>query len=60
MAFSPRLHASYYLYRLTMNGRSQTGLVGCCDYQEYYDGRIKKHELPERLRRTTVFATSSA
>ena len=30
---------SYYLYRLTMNGRSQTGLVGCCDYQEYYEGR---------------------
>ena len=22
---------SYYLYRLTMNGRSQTGLVGCCE-----------------------------
>lgn len=36
---------SYYLYRLTMNGRSQSGLVGCCEYQEYYDGRIKKHEL---------------
>jgi uncharacterized protein (DUF1015 family) len=36
---------SFYLYRLTMNGRSQSGLVGCCEYQEYYDGRIKKHEL---------------
>ena len=34
---------SFYLYRLTMNGRSQSGLVGCCEYQEYYDGRIKKH-----------------
>ena len=36
---------SFYLYRLTMNGRSQCGLVGCCEYQEYYDGKIKKHEL---------------
>lgn len=37
--------ASFYLYRLTMDGRSQSGLVGCCDYEEYYNGRIKKHEL---------------
>ncbi len=36
---------SYYLYRLTMDGRSQTGVVGCCMVDEYYDGRIKKHEL---------------
>lgn len=41
---------SYYLYRLTMNGRSQTGLVGCCDYQEYYEGRIKKHELTRTVK----------
>ena len=37
--------AFFYVYRLTMDGRSQTGIVGCCDYQEYYDGSIKKHEL---------------
>ena len=36
---------SYYLYRLTMDGRSQTGVVGCCLVDEYFDGRIKKHEL---------------
>ena len=41
---------SYYLYRLTMNGRSQAGLVGCCEYQEYYDGRIKKHELTRTVK----------
>ncbi|MEC8865183.1 MAG: DUF1015 family protein, partial [Verrucomicrobiota bacterium] len=35
----------FYVYRLTMDGRTQTGIVGCCDYQEYYDGSIKKHEL---------------
>ena len=37
--------AYFYIYRLTMDGRSQTGIVGCCDYQEYYDESIKKHEL---------------
>lgn len=37
--------ASFYVYRLTMDGRQQTGIVGCCDCEEYYDGRIKKHEL---------------
>jgi len=36
---------SFYIYRLTMNGRSQTGLVGCCHFQQYNDGLIKKHEL---------------
>ena len=41
---------SYYLYRLTMNGRSQAGIVGCCEYQEYYDGRIKKHELTRTVK----------
>lgn len=37
--------AHFYVYRLTMDGRTQTGIVGCCDFQEYYDGSIKKHEL---------------
>ena len=37
--------AFFYVYRFTMDGRTQTGIVGCCDYQEYYDGSIKKHEL---------------
>lgn len=36
---------SFYVYRLTMEGRSQIGLVGCCHFQQYYDGLIKKHEL---------------
>jgi uncharacterized protein (DUF1015 family) len=35
----------FYVYRLTMDNRSQTGIVGCCHYQQYYDGLIKKHEL---------------
>lgn len=35
----------FYIYRLTMNGNSQTGLVVCTSIDEYLDGTIKKHEL---------------
>lgn len=34
-----------YIYRLTMNGRSQIGLVTCTSIDEYIDEKIKKHEL---------------
>lgn len=34
-----------YIYRLTMKGRSQTGLVACTSIDEYIEGKIKKHEL---------------
>lgn len=33
-----------YIYRLTMGGRSQTGIVVCTDLDEYFNGTIKKHE----------------
>ncbi|MDR1824180.1 MAG: DUF1015 family protein [Bifidobacteriaceae bacterium] len=36
---------TYYLYQLTMDGRTQTGLVGCASVDDYLDGAIKKHEL---------------
>lgn len=36
--------ACYYLYELTMNGRSQTGLVACASIDDYANGIIKKHE----------------
>lgn len=35
---------AYYLYRLIMNGRSQTGLVVTTSIDEYLDNTIKKHE----------------
>lgn len=35
----------FYIYRLTMNGRSQTGLVGCASTDDYVNNIIKKHEL---------------
>ncbi len=34
----------YYVYELTMEGRSQTGLVGCAAIDDYLDNVIKKHE----------------
>ncbi|MFA6674464.1 MAG: DUF1015 family protein [Candidatus Cloacimonadaceae bacterium] len=35
----------FYIYRQTMDGRSQFGLVGLSSVDEYMDGTIKKHEL---------------
>jgi uncharacterized protein (DUF1015 family) len=35
---------SFYLYRLVMAGRAQTGLVACCSVDEYDDDIIRKHE----------------
>ncbi|MFB6457608.1 DUF1015 domain-containing protein [Chitinophaga sp. Hz27] len=34
----------YYIYRLIMNGRSQTGLVCVSSVDDYNNGIIKKHE----------------
>ena len=34
----------YYLYELTMDGRSQTGIVACVSIDDYQSGVIKKHE----------------
>ncbi|MGE5381488.1 MAG: DUF1015 domain-containing protein [Methylocystaceae bacterium] len=36
----PRL----YIYRLIMQGRSQTGVVGCTSIDDYLQNAIKKHE----------------
>ncbi len=34
----------FYIYRQIMNGRSQTGLVGCASIDDYKNNIIKKHE----------------
>lgn len=34
----------YYIYALTMDGRTQTGLVGCASIDDYRNGVILKHE----------------
>ncbi|MEO8823182.1 MAG: DUF1015 family protein [Ginsengibacter sp.] len=40
----------YYIYQLTMNEKTQTGLVCCSSVADYEEGLIKKHELtrPEK------------
>ena len=35
---------TYYLYELTMNDHSQTGIVACSSVDDYVNGVIKKHE----------------
>lgn len=35
----------FYIYRQIMNGREQTGLVGCASIDDYINNQIKKHEL---------------
>ncbi|MFC2480240.1 MAG: DUF1015 domain-containing protein [Bacteroides sp.] len=35
----------YYIYAQTMDGRTQYGLVACCHFEDYVNGKIKKHEL---------------
>ena len=34
----------FYVYELTMNGRSQTGIVACSSIADYVNGTIRKHE----------------
>lgn len=43
--FQQDLLPNLYIYRLTMDGKSQTGLVACTSVDEYLDETIKKHEL---------------
>ncbi|MCB0429011.1 MAG: DUF1015 domain-containing protein [Flavobacteriales bacterium] len=35
----------YYIYSQTMDGRTQTGIVGCSAVDDYFNDVIKKHEL---------------
>ncbi len=37
--------ACFYVYRQIMDGKEQTGLVGCAWIDDYIENRIKKHEL---------------
>lgn len=34
----------FYIYELTMDGRSQSGIVACSSIDDYLNGIIKKHE----------------
>lgn len=52
--------ACYYVYRLTMNGRGQTGIVACASIDDYRNEVIRKHEntredkLQDRIRHVDV------
>ena len=35
---------NYYIYELTMDGRTQTGIVACASIDDYVNNVIKKHE----------------
>lgn len=35
----------YYIYELTRNNKTQTGIVGCSAIDDYLSGVVKKHEL---------------
>ena len=53
----------FYLYRLIMNGRSQTGLVALSSIKDYEQGLIRKHEFtrPEKeLDRVNHIKTTGA
>ncbi|WPC41960.1 DUF1015 domain-containing protein [Clostridium sp. JS66] len=36
--------ACFYIYRLIMNGKAQTGIVGCVSIDDYINNIVKKHE----------------
>ena len=38
----------YYIYAQTMDGRTQYGLVACCNIEDYLNDKIKKHELTRK------------
>lgn len=40
----------FYVYKQTMDGRSQTGLLCCCSADEYWAGKIKKHEFTRKAK----------
>ncbi len=42
LARDPR--PAYYVYRLAMDGRVQTGAIGAAAVADYREGRVKKHE----------------
>jgi len=41
---------SYYIYRLTWRGRTQTGIAAAASLEDYANSRIRKHELTTPLK----------
>ncbi|MDO9256843.1 MAG: DUF1015 family protein [Bacteroidales bacterium] len=40
--------AKLYIYAQTMDGRTQYGIVGCTSIEDYFNNKIKKHELTRK------------
>ncbi|MDO5409137.1 MAG: DUF1015 domain-containing protein [Lachnospiraceae bacterium] len=57
--------ACYFIYSLTMDGREQTGIVGCSSVDDYLNGVIRKHEFTlaekeqDRIRHVDVCSTQT-
>lgn len=45
----------YYLYELTMNGRTQTGITACVSIDDYLHQVVKNMKIRERRKNRTVF-----
>ncbi len=43
-SFVKETQECYYIYELTMDGRTQTGIAACASIDDYENGVIKKHE----------------
>ena len=48
---------AYYVYELTMNGRTQTGIAACASIDDYNNNIIKKHENTRLIRNRTELTT---
>lgn len=48
-----------YVYRQTMDGREQYGLVCCVPAKDYFHNIIKKHNSPAQMAKRTVCAMPS-
>lgn len=44
-----------YLYELTMNGRTQTGITACVSIDDYLHQVVKNMKIRERRKNRTVF-----
>ena len=42
--FKKTSQEAIYIYRITTEGRTYTGIIACSDLRDYYEGKIKKHE----------------
>lgn len=47
----------YYIYELTMDGRTQTGIAACASIDDYANQVIKNMRIPVRIRNRIVSVT---